>query len=415
MSLGCPGRSDADFCFDIPDVHIDHNPQQGIGRGRDLGAWRAVHLDRTLEELLRGRPRPSRRRYDLVIGGAGFIGSNLAARLAHAKRRVLVFDNLSRRGTERNLTWLLTRYPSQVDVLLGDLRDRSAVEQAVTGAHTIYHFAAQVAVTTSLIQPLLDHEVNTRGTLNVLEAMRHRPEPPALVFTSTNKVYGALEDVALRTGQPGYEAVDDQLRKHGISESRPLSFSSPYGCSKGAADQYVLDYARTFSVPTMVLRMSCIYGPRQFGNEDQGWVAHFVRQALHGEAITFYGDGLQVRDVLYVEDLLNALQTARAHLPNLAGEAFNIGGGPKHVLSLHSLVERLARLLGQRPAVRMEDWRPSDQRYYVSDTRKFQRATGWQPRVGIDEGLRRLCDWMRYEIDATPQKIGAPDAGRVAP
>ena len=353
------------------------------------------------------------RAYDLVIGGAGFIGSNVAARLARARHPVLIFDNLSRPGTERNLSWLLARHASGIDVLEADVRDAEAVQRAVAQAHTVYHFAAQVAVTTSLQHPRFDHDVNTGGTLNVLEAMRNCRQPPRLVFTSTNKVYGALGDLPLRAGSGGYQPVDGNVRAHGIAESQPLSFTSPYGCSKGAADQYVLDYARTFGLPAAVLRMSCIYGPHQFGNEDQGWVAHFMRQAALGEAITFYGDGLQVRDVLFVEDLADALFSAVDRLPQIAGEAFNIGGGPDHVLSLRSLVERLATLPSGRPTVHMADWRPSDQRYYVSDTRKFQRATGWRPRVAIDDGLRRLSKWMTRELEALqPSRDSRP--GRVA-
>jgi CDP-paratose 2-epimerase len=288
-------------------------------------------------------------------------------------------------------------------VLLADVRDRGAVRYAVQRADRIFHFAAQVAVTTSLKQPFFDHDVNTLGTLNVLEEARRQQHLSGLVFTSTNKVYGGLEDVELQSTASGYAPVDATIRARGIDEFRPLKFCSPYGCSKGAAEQYVLDYVRTFGLPATVLRMSCIYGPRQFGNEDQGWVAHFIRQVVTGAPITFYGDGLQVRDVLYIDDLVEAMLSAVSHLPAIAGEAFNIGGGPHNVLSLRELTKQLAILHHSVPVVEMKDWRSSDQRYYVSDTRKFYRATGWRPSIGYQEGVRRLYEWMRQElITSTP-------------
>lgn len=338
---------------------------------------------------------------ELVIGGAGFIGCNLAARLAEEGRRVLVFDDLSRPGTEHNAMWLQQRFPEQVQFMLADIRDADAVRRAVAGARRIFHFAAQVAVTTSLEHPLLDHSVNALGTLNVLEAARRQPEPPAIVFTSTNKVYGNLSDVQLQHTADGYEPVEPAIRTQGIGESRPLAFCSPYGCSKGAADQYILDYAHTFELSAAVLRMSCIYGPRQFGNEDQGWVAHFLRQALLQEPITLYGDGYQVRDVLYIDDLVNAALMVSDHLPAVSGEAFNVGGGPFNKVSLRSLLDRLAELQSTMPPVFMEDWRPGDQRYYVSDTTKLQHLTGWYPRVNVGEGLRQLHAWMREHLDRT--------------
>jgi CDP-paratose 2-epimerase len=341
----------------------------------------------------------------LIIGGAGFIGCNVAARFAATGHRVVVFDDLSRPGTECNLEWLCQRFPSQIEVLLADVRDRDAVRYAVQRADRIFHFAAQVAVTTSLKQPLFDHDVNTLGTLNVLEEARRQQHLSGLVFTSTNKVYGGLEDVELQSTASGYAPVDATIRACGIDEFRPLKFCSPYGCSKGAAEQYVLDYARTFRLPATVLRMSCIYGPRQFGNEDQGWVAHFIRQVVTGAPITFYGDGLQVRDVLYIDDLVEAVLAAVSHLPATAGEAFNIGGGPQNVLSLRSLTKQLAVLHRCVPMVNMKDWRSSDQHYYVSDTSKFRQATGWHPSVGYQEGVRRLYEWMRQELTAP---ISAP-------
>ncbi|MEX0730373.1 MAG: NAD-dependent epimerase/dehydratase family protein [Aquisalimonadaceae bacterium] len=350
----------------------------------------------------------SRPDIELIIGGAGFIGSNLAARLAAAGRQVLVFDNFSRAGSEHNAAWLRHQFPSHVQLLQADVRDADAVAHAVADARRIFHFAAQVAVTTSLAHPLTDHAVNTLGTLNVLEAMRRQPEPPSMVFTSTNKVYGNLPELKLQHTACGYEPVDATIRTQGIDESRPLAFCSPYGCSKGAADQYVLDYARTFGLPTAVLRMSCIYGPRQFGNEDQGWVAHFARQALLGRPITLYGNGYQVRDILYVDDLINAVLSVSNNLPGVSGEAFNVGGGPFNKVSLRSLLDRLAALQGGMPPINSAHWRPGDQRYYVSNTARLQRLTGWSARINVGEGIRRLYAWMRQHLDttATPSKNG---------
>jgi CDP-paratose 2-epimerase len=250
-------------------------------------------------------------------------------------------------------------------------------------------------VTTSLTHAIHDFDVNARGTLNLLEAIRAQDAPPPLVFTSTNKVYGALPDIALRVTGQRYEPVDDSIRAAGISEARPLDFHSPYGCSKGTADQYVLDYARTFGLPAVVFRMSCIYGPHQCGNEDQGWVAHFLIRALSGDPITIYGDGMQVRDLLHADDLVNAFLQAQAKMSQIAGEAFNIGGGPGNTVSLLELLDLIQRLNDERPATRFNAWRPGDQRYYVSDTSKMQRATGWRPRVSAEEGIQRLNDWLR--------------------
>jgi CDP-paratose 2-epimerase len=251
-----------------------------------------------------------------------------------------------------------------------------------------------VAVTTSLTDPLEDFEVNARGTLNLLEAIRAQPTPPPLVFTSTNKVYGSLEDIELRQRGARYEPKDPGLRQTGVSEARPLDFHSPYGCSKGSADQYVLDYARTFGIPAVVFRMSCIYGPHQFGTEDQGWVAHFLIRAMEGRPITLYGDGRQVRDILCVDDLVDALILAQQHMATETGQAFNIGGGPTNTVSLLELLDMIGEMLGRKPEIEFDAWRPGDQRYYVSDTGKFQRRTGWRPRIGVQQGLEQLTRWL---------------------
>ncbi len=329
----------------------------------------------------------------LITGGAGFIGTNLADRLLSEGRRVRIFDNLARAGVDHNLAWLRAKHCDRLQFIQGDIRDVNAVAEAVRGVAQVFHFAAQVAVTTSLVEPVEDFEINARGTLNLLEAIRLGPDRPSLVFTSTNKVYGHLDDVALTTIGGRYLPADPICRT-GFSERRAPDFHSPYGCSKGAADQYVLDYARTFGVPATVFRMSCIYGPHQCGNEDQGWVAHFLLCALSGHPITLYGDGCQVRDVLYVDDLVDALKLAQTRIDSLSGKAFNIGGGPQRTTSLLELMNLIEELHGTAPKLEFSKWRAADQRYYVSDISRFTRATGWSPKVGVREGVSRLYRWL---------------------
>jgi CDP-paratose 2-epimerase len=347
----------------------------------------------------------------LITGGAGFVGTNLAARLLREGREVVILDSLARPGVEKNLRWLRDTYGSTLTVEVGDVRDRALVRSAVARADAVFHFAAQVAVTTSLADPAEDFEVNARGTLNVLEAIRKRVPPPPLVFTSTNKVYGALGDLAMRRMERRYEPGHDQART-GIDEDRALDFHSPYGCSKGAADQYVRDYARSFGLPTIVFRMSCIYGPHQFGTEDQGWVAHFLIQALRGRPITLYGDGRQVRDVLFVEDLVEALLLAMRRMPTIAGQAFNIGGGPENAVSLLELLDLIGEITGRCPQVRFDDWRPGDQKYYVSNTSRFEKATGWRPRTAVRDGVERLAGWLGLEPAPAVVRKAAAGAGR---
>jgi CDP-paratose 2-epimerase len=306
----------------------------------------------------------------------------------------VVFDNLSRPGVERNLEWLRRQFGDHVRTMLADVRSHGAVSEALDGVSEVFHFAAQVAVTTSLIAPLDDFDVNARGTLTLLEAIRERRSPPSLVFTSTSKVYGALDDVALEDGPTRYAPADATLAAHGVDERRPLVFHSPFGCSKGAADQYVLDYARTFDLPAVVLRMSSIYGPHQHGTEDQGWVAHFLINARTRRPLTIFGDGKQVRDVLYVGDLIEAMLAAQRHMPAISGHAFNMGGGPAHTTSLIELLEGLREDSPAPLDVRRAPWRAADQRYYVSDHRRFAAATGWSAQVPLRSGLRRLGAWL---------------------
>ena len=330
----------------------------------------------------------------LITGGAGFVGTNLAHRYLSQGVAVRVYDNFSRAGVEQNARWLQDTHGDLVQIESADIRDAPQLREAVRGAGKVFHLAAQVAVTTSLVDPIDDFEINARGTLNLLEAIRRCDVPPPLVFTSTNKVYGGLSDIPLRVRGSRYEPEDAGTRACGISESRALDFHSPYGCSKGAADQYVLDYARTYGLPTVVFRMSCIYGPHQFGTEDQGWVAHFLIRALEGQPITLYGDGMQVRDILYVEDLVNAFVLAQSRIEALSGQAFNIGGGADNTISLLNLLQLIRETYGEAPAVRYEDWRPGDQRYYVSDTRKFEAATGWAAATDAAQGIERLAHWL---------------------
>jgi CDP-paratose 2-epimerase len=336
----------------------------------------------------------------LVTGGAGFIGANLADRLASTGRPVVILDNLSRAGVERNLAWLKSRHGGDgVRFRLGDVRDGDVVNHAVDGVEAVFHLAAQVAVTTSLAEPMMDFDVNTRGTLNVLEAIRRQAPPPPLVYTSTNKVYGALSDLPLVERPTRHVPRDGRFAARGVSEKRRLEFHSPYGCSKGAAEQYVLDYARSYGIPAVVFRMSCIYGSRQLGSEDQGWVAHFLRRAMTGAPITLYGDGKQVRDVLYVDDLVAAFELAIARIRTLSGRAYNLGGGPSRTLSLLELLDWIERTLRRRPPATHQAWRTGDQRYYVSDTRAFESASGWRARIGVEEGLTRLWRWL---VEAQP-------------
>ncbi|KTT25110.1 NAD-dependent epimerase/dehydratase family protein [Pseudacidovorax intermedius] len=354
-------------------------------------------------------------RLTLITGGAGFVGSNLAHRLLSAGERVLVLDNLSRPGVADNLQWLRAQHGERLSVAVQDVRDGAAVREAVARARRVFHFAAQVAVTTSLADPHGDFETNALGTLNVLEAARRQAVPPSVLITSTNKVYGALDDVPLRLGDEGYVPHDPHLAAHGIGEDRPLDFHSPYGCSKGAADQYVRDYARSFGLDTVVLRMSCIYGQRQFGTEDQGWVAHFMLRALQRQPLTLYGDGQQVRDVLHVDDLLDAMLRLDARLPEVRGRIFNIGGGAANAVSLRRMVTMIEALQGEPMAVGHDGWRTGDQRYYVSDTRALQAATGWRPRVGVAEGLARLREWLRERAGPAAAPLAPAFAGAATP
>jgi CDP-paratose 2-epimerase len=330
----------------------------------------------------------------LITGGAGFLGTNIADRFASLGEEVLIFDNLSRAHVRENLAWLQSRHPGKVSSLIGDVRDAAAVTQAVRGARAVIHLAAQVAVTTSLADPVSDFEINARGTLNVLEAVRRAAPEAPLLFASTNKVYGMLHGDEAFVRQGSRYMPRDPALAGGFGEDTPLQLYSPYGCSKGCADQYVLDYSRVFGLRTAVLRMSCLYGPHQYGSEDQGWVAHFLIRARKREPILIYGDGYQVRDVLYVDDVVEAYRQCLAQMDKVNGHAFNLGGGPGNVLSLNELLAQIERMDGKRPQVSLHDWRPGDQLWYVSDTSAFSRVTGWRAGVSVDQGLGRLHGWV---------------------
>lgn len=326
----------------------------------------------------------------LITGGAGFIGCNWAARLMREGHDVTIYDNLSRKGTASNLEWL--RSQGELNFVQADVRDGAALAQTVKGHDAIYHLAAQVAVTTSVVNPREDFEINALGTFNVLEAARLAGNQPLVVYASTNKVYGGMEDVRVSEGPARYYYTDLPM---GLPETQPLDFHSPYGCSKGAGDQYVRDYSRIYDIPTVVFRQSCIAGLRQFGVEDQGWVAHFVIAAVKHRPINIYGDGKQVRDVLWVDDLLNAYAVALKNPQKVAGRIYNIGGGSDFTLSIWTeMGPMLEKLAGREIETRRGDWRPGDQKVYVSDIRKAEAELGWKPKVSPAEGLGRLWGWV---------------------
>jgi CDP-paratose 2-epimerase len=342
----------------------------------------------------------------LVTGGCGFIGCNIAEALASRGQRVLILDSLARAGSQENAKWLQARHPSRVVIEKADIRDEAAVSGLVARSSAVIHLAAQVAVTTSVQNPIEDFEVNARGTLNLLEAIRRTGARTPLLFASTNKVYGKLfrSDEIGRVGDR-YAPRDHRFRG-GIDERAQLDLYSPYGCSKGAADQYVRDYARVFGIPTAVMRMSCIYGPRQFGTEDQGWIAHFLISAIRGEPITIYGDGYQVRDALFIGDAVAAWLGVLDHIERLSGSIFNLGGGAGNAVSLREMMALIAELRGEDPHLSFEDWRPGDQPWYVSDISAISQAIGWVPATPLRDGVARLHDWLSEQFGAaTPSLV----------
>jgi CDP-paratose 2-epimerase len=375
-----------------------------MGANQSLVEGNIAAYEWTTEPVI-GKAENNQHRYILITGGAGFVGVNLADRLLSDGKKVMVFDNLSRAGVKNNLSWLREKHADGLQIMTADIRDKAAVSGAIENAGQVFHFAAQVAVTSSIESPFHDFEVNAQGTLNVLEAIRNSAHQPPVIFASTNKVYGSLDDLGIVMNGTRYHPENTSFRKHGISEKRNLDFHSPYGCSKGVADQYMLDYARTFGLKTVVFRMSCIYGPHQFGTEDQGWVAHFLIQALKNKPITLYGDGKQVRDILFVEDLVDAYLLAMENIDEISGNAFNMGGGAKNTVSLLELCDFLSEITGKKTDILFAGWRPGDQRYYVSDFGKFNSVTSWKPRVGIRQGLERLYFWLQENAGLPHAKI----------
>ena len=334
----------------------------------------------------------------LITGGAGFIGSNYVARLLKRGEGVIIYDNLSRAGAVRNLDWLRKTYgENSFRLVQADVRDFQTLQQSAQEADVIVHLAGQVAVTTSVVNPRNDFEINALGTFNVLEAARLSGRDPIVIYASTNKVYGGMEEVRVKELESRYAYVDYPF---GIPETFGLDFHSPYGCSKGCGDQYTRDYSRIYGLRTVVMRQSCIYGTRQFGIEDQGWVAWFVIAAVKRLPITIYGDGKQVRDVLFVEDLCDVYDLAIERIDLSAGQVFNIGGGADFTISVwQEFGPLLEKLLGEDIPVKRGDWRPGDQRVFISDIRKAQQVLGWKPKVGVEEGIQRLYEWVKSNQD----------------
>ena len=327
----------------------------------------------------------------LITGGVGFIGSNLSNYFLEKGEDITIYDNFSRSGVERNADWLKENHPN-VKIIKGDTRDYDTLKKVAEDADAIYHTAAQVAVTTSVTNPREDFEINALGTFNVLEAARNAKTDPVVIFTSTNKVYGGMEEVKVVEKETRYDYSD---LPYGCPESQPLDFHSPYGCSKGAADQYVRDYARIYGLKSVVFRMSCIYGLHQFGTEDQGWVAFFTVASVFDKPLTIYGDGKQIRDILFIDDLVNAFDLATQNINKTKGCVYNMGGGPDNTISLLELLDYLKELTGKKKEVPFDDWRPGDQKVYYCDIRKAKREFGWKPKVSKKEGIKRLYNWIQ--------------------
>jgi CDP-paratose 2-epimerase len=339
----------------------------------------------------KSRRSGKRPRRILVTGGLGFIGSNYTAHCLARGWEVVAYDNFSRPGAEKNAAWLESQGSGRLTIVRDDVRNLEALCGAMNEVDVVAHLAAQVAVTTSVVDPREDFLVNALGGINVLEAARHCSGDPIVLFSSTNKVYGALQSVKVEEGTLRHSLPD---RPQGIAEDSPIDLYSPYGCSKGACDLYMLDYARIYGLKTVVFRQSCIYGPRQFGVEDQGWVAHFVISAVTGRRISIYGDGRQVRDILHIDDLLDVYDRAIERIDVCRGQAYNIGGGPANAISLLELIYRLEASLDRAIPLYFGEWRQGDQRVYISDIRKAQRDLGWSPRVSVNDGLASLQEWV---------------------
>ncbi|MBE7536257.1 MAG: GDP-mannose 4,6-dehydratase [Anaerolineales bacterium] len=334
----------------------------------------------------------------LITGGAGFIGSNYAARLLQRGEEVAIFDNLSRAGAPRNTDWLKSQFGENAfSLIVGDIRNADLLAESAKDADVIVHLAGQVAVTTSVTNPREDFEANALGTFNALEAARLSKKDPIFIYSSTNKVYGGMDDVQLIEESTRWLYKD---LEHGCSESQPLDFHSPYGVSKGSGDQYVRDYARIYGLRSVVFRQSCIYGPRQFGIEDQGWLAWMMIAAVTGRKITIYGDGKQVRDVLHVHDLLDAYDAAIEKIDTAKGQIYNVGGGRRNVMAIWAeFGPILEKLFGKKIEVAREDWRPGDQKVFYADLRKAKHDLGWEPKIDLEEGMELMFEWVQANKD----------------
>ena len=337
----------------------------------------------------------------LVTGGAGFIGSNIAKRFLDKKAHVIILDNLSRRGADKNLNWLKGYSGNNLTFIKGDVRNRQLMDLLfnkpdIGKIDIVFHMAAQVAVTTSVVNPREDFEINALGTFNLLEAVRNSGQRPIIINASTNKVYGEIEGIRIKKAKTRYCYANAPF---GVSEKMPLDFYSPYGCSKGAADQYILDYSRIYGLKTINFRQSCIYGPRQFGVEDQGWVAHFIISAVLNRPITIYGDGKQVRDVLFISDLVDAFLVAGENIKVTRGKVYNIGGGYSNSISLLEFINLLEDSLGKKIQTRFGDWRPGDQKIYISDIRRAKNEFGWKPKINVKKGIGLLVNWVKENKD----------------
>ena len=328
----------------------------------------------------------------LITGGCGFIGSNAALSFAQEGHEVVLLDNMSRRGSAENRAWLLSEGIDHLHEI--DIRDAASMATVIASEKpdVVLHLAAQVAVTTSVDDPREDFEVNALGTFNLLEAIRESCPEAIVIYASTNKVYGDLDGLEVEDCGESYLLAGGK----GVTEQQLLDFHSPYGCSKGAADQYVVDYSRIYGLRSVSLRQSCIYGPRQFGVEDQGWVAWFCIAAELGKSVTVYGNGKQSRDLLHVDDLVDAYRSIVSHADNVAGEAFNVGGGNERVLSVNQLVNILGNDLHD---VSYAEERPGDQKVFVSDNSKMKLATGWTPNIRVDAGVASLREWIAAKRD----------------
>lgn len=333
----------------------------------------------------------------LITGGAGFIGVNLSHHLlSKTDNLVVIYDNLSRRGVEHNIQWLESLKYKNLQFIKGDIRDYKKLKEVVKGCNEVYHLAAQVAVTSSVKDPVDDFEINALGTLYLLEAIRKNCPGAIVIFASTNKVYGELQHIKLKEGKTRY-ILSGNIK--GISENENLDFHSPYGCSKGTADQYVRDYHRIYGIKTVVFRQSCIYGAHQYGNEDQGWVAHFIIKSLLGKKINIYGDGKQVRDLLEIKDLINAYLLATKNIEKVKGEIYNIGGGLKNTFSLLEFIDFLSKVLKKDIKYDFFPWRPGDQKVFISDNTKLKNDLMWEPKISPEKGIEKLINWIKNNID----------------